>query len=205
METNLHRKAECAAEIPNEEQLHQIVYSTVDPPTPLTEKNSERIRNNGLADRLRNKNLFSTRESLQHQSRQIAILSEQQQILLVQSIDFIILIPRDDIRIGKDRHEIPLRSLWRFDAYHQIDRKGKHTIHTETPGQTSNTTEYRLERLRKVMRDIILKDLYHRHPTILLIRNLRFPTKSHNLIIFHHCRSHIRNRIRKNLRIRINL
>jgi len=204
--TYLHGEAECSAEVSDEEKLHEIVHSTVDPPTSLTEKNAERIWDYSLANRLRNEDLFSMGESLQHQRRQVSIFSQQQQILLVQGIDDIFLISRNDIWICKDRHEIPFRPLRCFDSYCVScgDITGR-TVHTEAPRKTGDTTKDGLESFGEMVRDVILENLNHRNPTSLFVCDLGLSAQPHYIIIFDHRSNHKRHRVREDLCIGINL
>src|SRR5271155_2300348 len=98
-ELYLHGETERSTKIADEEKFHEIVDGTVDPSSSLTEEDFELIGDDSLAHRVGNKDLFSMRESFQHQCRKISILPEQKQILLVQRIDDILLISRDDIWI----------------------------------------------------------------------------------------------------------
>src|SRR5271154_397354 len=75
-ELYLHGEAEGSTKISDEEKFHEIVDGTVNPSSSLTEEDFELIRDDSLAYRVGNKDLFSMRESLQHQCRKISILSE---------------------------------------------------------------------------------------------------------------------------------
>src|SRR5271155_436807 len=73
-ELYLHGETEGSTQISDEEKFHEIVDGTVNPSSSLTEKDFELIRDNSLAHRVGNKDLFSMRKSLQHQCRKISIL-----------------------------------------------------------------------------------------------------------------------------------
>jgi hypothetical protein len=75
-ELYLHGETEGSTKISDEEQFHEIVDGTVNPSSSLTEEDFELIRDDSLAHRVGNKDLFSMRESFQHQCRKISILSE---------------------------------------------------------------------------------------------------------------------------------
>ena len=55
----------------------------VDPSSTLREKDTEGIGHDCLAVRLRTEHHLALRESLEHESRQVTILPEQQEILLM--------------------------------------------------------------------------------------------------------------------------
>jgi hypothetical protein len=115
-ELYLHGETEGSTKIPDEEKFHEIVDGTVNPSSSLTEEDFELIRDDSLAYRVGNKDLFSMRESLQHQCRQISIFSKEKQILLVQSINDILLISRDDIWIRENRDEVSRFPLGGFES-----------------------------------------------------------------------------------------
>jgi hypothetical protein len=60
------------------------------------------------------------------------------------------------------------------------------TVHAETTWETSNTTKDRFKSLCKMMRNIVFKDLNHRDPTGLFVRDLCFTAESHNIVVLHH-------------------
>ena len=76
------------------------MYSRVNPPTTLREKDAKGIWYNGLTNRLRAEYVLPFREGLQHERGQITILSKKKQILLVQRIDDILRIVLDDVGVG---------------------------------------------------------------------------------------------------------
>lgn len=99
---------------------------------------------------LRTENHLALGERLQHEGRKVTIFTEEQQILLVEGIDDVLRIVFDNIGVGEDRDPVSRLALGRFDA---VDR--------ETAGQTRNTTKHGLERLGKMMGDIVLEDWAH--------------------------------------------
>lgn len=146
----LHAEAKCAAKISNEHQLHQIVDSTIDPSPSLRKKHLELFRHSGFADGLRHKDLLALRECLKHQGRQVSVLTEQKQVLLVQRVNHVLRVVLDDVRVGKDRNPVVLPAFGSLDA-----------VHAETSWKTGNTTKDGFERFGQVVRDEVLKNLNH--------------------------------------------
>lgn len=144
----LHAEAEGAAEILDENELHEVVDGRVDPATALRQKHLECVGHRGLAHGLRHEDLLALGEGPQHERRQIAVLAEQKQVLLVQRVHDVLRVVLDDIRVGQDRHPVVLGALGRFDA-----------VHAEASGQARDTAEDGLERLGEVVRDEVLEDL----------------------------------------------
>ena len=112
----------------------------VDPASPLREKNHELIGHGGLADCLWHENLLTLGESPQHQSRQITILTEKQQVLVVKGFNDVFGVMLDDVRVSQNGDPIVLVALGCLDA-----------VHAETTGKTCDTSEDGFERLGQVM------------------------------------------------------
>lgn len=112
----------------------------INPPTTLGEQNAERVRDDGLADCLRTEHVLAPRERLEQKGCEVSIFSEEQQVLLVQRVDNILRVPFHDIGICQNRDPVSSVALGSLDP-----------VHTETTGQTSNTTEHGFERLSHVV------------------------------------------------------
>ena len=84
-------------------------------------------------------------------------------------------------------------------------RPRERTVHTETPRETSDTTENGFEGFRKMMGDVIFENLDHGNPTPALIRNLCFSAETHDIGILDYRGDHIIQGIGEDLCIRINL
>ena len=82
---------------------------------------------------------------------------------------------------------------------------GERTIHTETPRETSDTTENGFEGFSEMMGDIIFEDLDHGNPTPALVRNLCFSAETHDIGILGYRGNHIIQRIGEDFCIRVNL
>ena len=114
----LHAEAECTTEISDKDQFHEVVHGRVDPSAALREKNGESIRDGSFADSLRNEDLLTLREGLEHERRQISVFTEQEQVLLVQRVDNVLRVVLDDVRVRKDRYPVARSTLRRLDAIH---------------------------------------------------------------------------------------
>jgi len=189
----LHAETKSTAQVSHEYQLHEIVHGTVDPATSLRQKNLESIGNRRLANCLWYKDLLPLREGPQHQSREITIFSEKQQVLLVQGVDHVLGIVLDDVGIGKNRYPVILTTLGCLDA-----------VHAETPGKTGYTTKSGLERFGEMVRDKVLKDLNRSDPALSFVGNLGFTTETHNLWVLDHCADHVSKTIREDFGIGVN-
>ena len=87
------------------------------------------------------------REVLQQQRRQETILSERQQVLLVQGIDVRLCVLLDDTVRDDDRSALV---------------GGTNAVHGETSGKTRHRAEQTLEGLRQVVGDVVLVNLGRR-------------------------------------------
>lgn len=186
----LHTEAEGTTEVADQDQLHQVVDSRVDPTATLREQNAERVGNGSLANGLGDEDLLSLGEGAEHESCQVTILTEQQKILLMQRVDDVLGVVLDDIGVGQDRNPVVLSSLGRLDA-----------VHAETAGQAGDTTKDRLEGLGQVMGDEVLEDLDGGDPAVSLVGNLRFAAKTHDLGILDHGGNHMSQTVGEDLRI----
>ena len=120
--------------------------SRVDPSSSLREKNSEGIGDDSFADGLRTEDHLSLRESLEHERREVTILSEQEQVLLVKRVDNVLSVVLADVRVGQDGNPVAGFALGSLD-----------TVNRETTGKTSHTSEHGFEGFGQVMRDIVLE------------------------------------------------
>lgn len=103
------------------------------------------------------------REMLHHECCQESILSEREQILLVQRIDIGLRVLLDDT-VGDDDGPSLVGSA--------------DTIQRETTGQTRHRAEQTLESLGQVMGDVVFVDLDHRPPRALFVREFCFTTNT---------------------------
>ena len=108
---------------------------------------------------------FSTegREVLEQESSQVTIFTKRQQVLLVQSINVWLGVLLDNSVGDDDRPSLVSSS---------------NPVHGETTGKTGHGTEERLESFRKMMGDVILVDLDHSPPRMVLIGKLRLTTNT---------------------------
>lgn len=84
-------------------------------------------------------------EVLEEEGRQVTIFTEREQILLVQSVDQRFRVFFDDTVRDDDRATFV---------------RGTDPVHRETSRQTRHGPEQALERLRQVVRDVVLVDLW---------------------------------------------
>lgn len=168
------------------------MHGRVDPTTTLREQDLESVRHRGLALCLRNKEQLAARENLEHERRQVTVLSEQQQVLLVQSVDHVFRVLFHHVRVGQDRHIVALGSFRSLDP-----------VHAETSGQTSDTTKDRLERLVQVVRNVVFKHLDHGDPTVRLVLDLGFTAKTHDVGVAHERGHLVPQRVREHLGVGI--
>lgn len=146
----LHTEAECSAEIAHKYQFEQVVHSTVDPATTLGEQYHELVGDDSLANGLRDEDLLALGERLEHQCGEVSILTQEKQVLLVQGVNHVFRVMLDNVRVGQNGHPVVLTTLGSLD-----------TVHRETTGQTSDTTEDGLERLGLVMRnEVSIREKY---------------------------------------------
>lgn len=117
---------------------------------------------------------FTVREIAKHEGCQETILTEQQKVLLVQSIDRVLRVFLDDFRLGDDGHPVTV-------ALACLE-----TIHTETARQTGHTTKDRLEAFGQMMRDKVLVHLDSTDPRSSLVCNLCLSAESHDKIVVNH-------------------
>lgn len=117
-DNELHAETKGTAQVSDKYKLHQIVNSTVDPSSALGEQNTKGVRNNGLANGLWHKDLLPLGECLEHECRQVSILSKEKQVLLVQCVDNILRIVLDNVWVCQDGDPVILTSLWCFDSIH---------------------------------------------------------------------------------------
>lgn len=186
----LHTEAEGTAQVADEHELHQVVHGRVDPAAALREEDLELVRDGGFANGLRNEDLLAFGEGLEHEGGQVAVLAEQEQVLLVQRVDDVLGVVLDDVRVGEDGDPVVLAALGRLDA-----------VHTEAAGQTGDTTEDGFERLALVVGNEVLEDLDHGDPRVRLVCDLRLTAETHDLRILDHSADHVRQRIREDLGI----
>ena len=125
----------------------------IDPPTTLGEEDGERIRDDGPTPCLGTEHHFAVGEGAEKDGRQESIFSEEEQVLLMKSVDFALTVLAHDVRMHDQWHPIVVGDLSRFEP-----------VHGETSGETGHTTKDRLESLGEMMGDEVLVDLDHRHP-----------------------------------------
>ena len=65
----------------------------------------------------------------------------------MKSVDDVLRVVLDDVRVREDGYPVSRLALGRLDA-----------VHAEATGQTSNATKHRLERFRQMMRDVVFED-----------------------------------------------
>ena len=172
----LHTEAESAAKITNEDELHQIVDGTVNPSAALREEDVELVRHSRLTNRLWHKDLLALGECPEHESGEVSVFSEEEQILLVEGVDNVFGVVLDNVGVGEDGHPIILATLRGFDA-----------VHGKATWETGYTTEDGLEGLGKVVRDKVLEDLNGCHPGFSLVGNLGLTTETHDVWVDNHC------------------
>jgi hypothetical protein len=153
----LHGEAEDSTEIGDEEEFEEVVDSRVDPSTTLTEKHPECVGDDGLADGLRTEDHFAARERPQHERREVSILSEEEQVLLVQRVDDVLRVVLDDVGIGEDGDPVPVVSLGRLE-----------TVHGEASREAGDAPEDGLGSLDELLSGVVLEDYGHDVVSILL-------------------------------------
>lgn len=80
-------------------------------------------------------------ERPQHQRRQVAVLAQDVQILLVERLDHVLRVVLDNVRVRQDGYPVILPTLGRLD-----------TVHAEAAGQAGDVAKDRLKRLGQMMR-----------------------------------------------------
>ena len=90
----------------------------VDPTTSLRKKNAEGIRNNSLADSLRAEHVLTLGERLQHESSEVSIFTEKEEVFLVKGIDNVLRVVLHNVGIREDRNPITSITLWCLDTIH---------------------------------------------------------------------------------------
>lgn len=158
-----HRETTEAKQFRQKHELAKIVYRRVDPTTTLREQDPPRLGCHGVRYGVRTELGLECREVLHHERRQETILSEREQILLVQRINVGLGVLVDDAVRDDDRATLVSRA---------------NTIEGETAGQTGDGAEERLERLGKMVGDVVFVHLDHRPPRALLVLEFRLPTDS---------------------------
>ncbi|RUS26043.1 hypothetical protein BC938DRAFT_471298 [Jimgerdemannia flammicorona] len=183
-----HRKAAETAQLGEHDDLHQVVDGGVNPATTLREKDAPAIGRGGHTLSVRSEGHLVLREMFHHQGREVTILAEVKQVLLVEGIDVIVLVITNDLVRNNQRRALG---------------GGTDSIHAETAGQTSDTAEQGFKRLRQVMRNVVLVHLNHGRPGIVLVNQFRFTADTNDTTVVKHARNHTVQRIRHDLRIGI--
>jgi hypothetical protein len=136
----LHTEAECATEVADENKLKEVMDRAVDPAAALGEEDHKFVGDNCLADSLGDKNLFALWEGLQHKSCEVAIFAEEEKVLLVQGVDYVLRVVFHNVGISEDGDPVVLAAFGGFDS-----------IHGETTWETGNTTKDGFERFSLVV------------------------------------------------------
>lgn len=204
--THLHREAEGPAEVADEEELEEVVNGRVDPSSTLREEDAERVGDDGLADSLRAEHHLALGEGLEHERRKVAILAEEQEVLLVERVDDVLRIVLNDVRVGEDGHPVAVVPLGGLDP-----------VHRKAAGQAGDAAEHRLECLGQVVGNVVLEDcagklnaevafrngklhtLDHRHPRLRLVGDLGLAAETHDLRVVDHAGRHAGQRVREDL------
>ena len=137
--------------------------SRVDPSTPLREQNTPRLGSHRVRNRIRAKLGFKRREMLHQQRRQKPILSQREQVLLVQRVDIGFGVFLNDA-IGDDDGPTLVCS--------------PDSIQRETTRQTGDGTKEGFKGLGEMVRNVVFVDLDHRPPRTFLIRQLGLSTNA---------------------------
>ena len=164
------------------------MHGAVDPAPPLRQQHRELVRHRGLAHGLGHKDLLPLRKGLEHQGREVAVLAQQQQVLLVQRVHDVLRVVLHHVRVREDGHPVVLPALGRLDP-----------VHAEAAGQARDPAEDGLERLGEVVRDEVLEHLHHRHPRLALVRDLGLAAEAHDVRVLDHGRDHVREAVREDL------
>lgn len=90
----------------------------VDPPSSLREQDREGVGRDRVAPRLRTEEHLAIRERPQHERRQEPILSQQEQVLLVQGRHLALSVLSDDVGVGDDRNPVVVVLLSTLQAVH---------------------------------------------------------------------------------------
>ena len=125
-----HGEATEPEQLWEQDKLAQVVNGRVDPTTTLREQNSPRLRSDRVCDGICVELGAEGREMLEHQSRELTIFTEGEQVLLVQRVNMAFRIVVDDTVRNDDRTALV---------------SSTNPVKRETTGQTSNTAEQTLE------------------------------------------------------------
>jgi len=139
-----HREAAETEQLWQEQQFTQIVHRRVDPATTLRQQHAPRLGGDRACLRIRRELRLECREVLHEECREETILSEREQILLVQCVDERLSVFVNDTAGDDDRATL----IGSTDA-----------VKRETTGQASDGTKEGLERLGQVVRDVVFVHL----------------------------------------------
>ena len=114
----LHREAECAAEVSHQQEFGKIMNGRINPPATLRQEDSELIGDNRLAHGLGAEHHLALRECFKHERGEVPILAKEEQVFLVECIDNILRVVLDDIRVGEDGYPVAVLRFWCLDAVH---------------------------------------------------------------------------------------
>ncbi|POR38223.1 hypothetical protein TPAR_01575 [Tolypocladium paradoxum] len=102
--------------VSDEDKLHQVVNSRVDPAASLRQQHRELVGDSRLANSLRHKDLLPLGEGTQHERRQETIFAQEIQVLLVEGLDNILRVVLDDVRVCQDGDPVVLPAFRRLDS-----------------------------------------------------------------------------------------
>lgn len=155
----------------------------IDPPPPLREQDPPRLGRHRVRRRIWGELGLERREVLHHQRCQEPILTEREQVLLVQRVDVGIRVFFDDAVRDDDRPSFV---------------GGTDAVERETAGQAGDGAEETFERFGEVMRDVVFVHLDHRPPRAVFVRELGFTTDANDAGIICAASHQSVQRIRRN-------
>ena len=123
--------------------------SRVNPSSTLRQQHTPTLWRNSSRNSIRGELHLVRWEMLHHQSCQITIFTQREQIFLVEGVDVPLRVVVNDTIRDDDRPTLVRRS---------------DTIQRETTGQTGDRAEQTFESFSKMMGDVIFVNLNHRPP-----------------------------------------